>query len=176
MGRALPLRDFKDHELTVAIYWKKRTGIDSLQNGHAALILDTSHFNVTRQDDYVSWLSGGPGTTSRAGQHSYVDDAEQWGGIPAGNGQYHVPSRWVAVQGLDIPAMREAWDAARGKERAHWKLFDKNCATMVARIIKAGGGDNFARGGSKNQLWWWPTDIIRYCNSMRNHVYESSAE
>src|SRR6185437_14730126 len=177
MGRALPLQEFRDHELTVAVYWKKRTGIDSLQNGHAALILDTSDFGVTKEQDYVSWLSNpqiGRVTTFRAAQNCYMADAGQWGGIRVGDGTYHVPSRWVAIQGLNIPDMRAAWDAARGKERAHWKLFDKNCATMVARILKAGGGDGFARGGAKNQSWWWPTDIIRYANSMGNHVYESS--
>ena len=180
MGRPLPFRDFAQLPLTVAIYWRKRTGIDSLQNGHAALVLDTSHFLVTSEADYVSWLgsgAGGNGVTSfSAAPHSYVADAGQWGGQAVPGGDFHVPTRWVAIEGLNIDEMRGAWNEARTKERAHWKLFDKNCATMVARILKAGGGDNFSRGGVKHQKWWWPMDIMKYGRSMGTHVYATSSD
>ena len=53
----------------------------------------------------------------------------------------------------------------RTKQAAHWKLFDKNCATAVARILKAGGGDEFATPNQK-QLVWWPTDLLKYARSI----------
>jgi hypothetical protein len=61
----------------------------------------------------------------------------------------------------------------RNKERAHWKLVDKNCATACARILKAGGGDDFA-ATAKHQKMWWPTDLIRYAKSMGQTVYMTS--
>ena len=77
----------------------------------------------------------------------------------------------MALQGLNIPAMRQAWAAQLTKAgRAHWRLFDKNCTTMVHNILKAGGGDRAATA-AKSQLIWWPTDLIRHAKSMtRNGV------
>ncbi len=71
--------------------------------------------------------------------------------------------------------MKETWDDMRHKQGAHWKLFDKNCATAVARILKAGGGDDFATQQSK-QLVWWPTDTIKYAKSMGSNVVETSSD
>ena len=178
MGRSLAVQegDFKARHLSVVIYWKKRTGIDSLQNGHAALIIDSSEFRVERDDYYVSWLSQGGGKTGlvgRATQASFLDDCAQWGGNEVGQYGYHVPSRWVMIDGLNTGDMKAAWDQMRTKERAHWKLFDKNCATAVARILKAGGGDGFARA-HKHQMVWWPTDLLKYARSMGQHVYKTS--
>lgn len=177
MGRPLNVNDpnFKSRPLTVVIYWKKRTGLDALQNGHAALIIDSADFNVADGDDYVSWLSTTQGGAfkNRAATASFLDDAAQWGGTEVGQYGYHMPNRWVMLKGMNIGAMRDAWMAMKGKERAHWKMLDKNCATAVARILKAGGGDFFANG-HKNQLVWWPTDLIKYARSMGQNVFDSS--
>jgi hypothetical protein len=175
MGQALPIasQDFRNRHLTVVVYWKKRTGIDSLQNGHAALIIDTALMEYGKNDFYVSWLSTGASMVNRASAGTFMSDCGDWGGSAVGDGGLHIPNRWVALKGMNIGAMKEAWDQMRGKERAHWKLFDKNCATMVARILKAGGGDSFARAHQK-QLMWWPTDLLRYAKSMGQNVYQTS--
>jgi hypothetical protein len=39
--------------------------------------------------------------------------------------------------------------------------------------LKAGGGDGLATS-SRNQLVWWPTDVIRYAKSMGNYVVNTS--
>ena len=155
------------------MYWRKRTGIDSLQNGHAALIIDSMQFNVFRPDFYVSWCGTGGGMVSRADASTFIEDSESWGGSEVGNEGRHVPNRWVALKGLDVGRMKGAWDTMRTKQAAHWKLFDKNCATAVARILKAGGGDDFASAHMK-QLVWWPTDLLKYARSMGDNVFRTS--
>ena len=86
-----------------------------------------------------------------------------------------LPTRWVALKGLDVGAMKAEWDKIRTKHNSHWKLLSKNCATVVARVLKAGGGDSHATS-SKNQLVWWPTDVIRYAKSMDGLVQFTSSD
>lgn len=177
MGQPLQLNspDMKSRHLSVVIYWKQRRGIDALQNGHAALIIDFAEFHPMFDDFYVSWLGGGGGTIfkQRAANATFADDAQQWGGQAVGNQGYHVPTHWVALHGLNVGAMKTAWDAMKSKQAAHWKIFDKNCATTVARILKAGGGDNYATR-HKEQMVWWPTDLLRYAKSMGPNVFRTS--
>ena len=175
MGQPLQIAgtDLANRPLTIVIYWKKRTGVDSLQNGHAALIIDTTQVRPTSADYYVSWMGTGGGWKSRADASTFIEDAGNWGGSPVGTQGIHVPNRWVALKGLNIRNMKTAWDTMRTKEAAHWKLFDKNCATAVARILKAGGGDNFATSNQK-QLVWWPTDLLKYARSMGSNVIRTS--
>ena len=203
MGRALktnedPLNRNGLH-LSVVIYWHPRGRPDALANGHAALIIDADAWldapklggsilpgSMTDKEWYVSWLGGqidwSPLKGSKKGghkglAHDCADDMSTWGGEEAANlpgyGVLNRPTRWVAIQGLNTQAMRDAWEAARNKEGAHWRLFDKNCATMVHTILKAGGGDRAATA-HKKQLVWWPTDLIRYAKSMTGHVYKTS--
>jgi hypothetical protein len=184
MGRPLNVfaPEFRDNQYTYAIYWRQRGGYDSIQNGHAALIIDSSRFTRVSANWYVSWIGTGPssnfGTVIEMGTHriDFLSDARSYGGElgPLISGiQYYLPRRWVALQNLDIDAMKQAWDDARTKQGAHWKLLNKNCATMAARILKAGGGDDFARKHSQ-QVVWWPTDVIKYAKSMGASVVESS--
>jgi len=175
MGTPLRLAgtDLVARPLTIVIYWRKLTGIDTLQNGHAALIIDSMRVDPMSNEYYVSWCGTGGKMVNRAAAVTFMDDAANWGGEPVGNHGLHIPTRWVALKGLDVGAMKTAWDAMRTKEAAHWKLFDKNCATAVARILKAGGGDNFAKTG-KHQVIWWPTDLQRYARSMGDNVYRVS--
>ena len=64
----------------------------------------------------------------------------------------HHPNRWVALKNLDIAAMMQEWANIRNKNNAHWKLVDKNCATVVYRVLKegcrgVGAGVRPAQGG-----------------------------
>jgi hypothetical protein len=168
--------------LTYVIYWNQRKGIGALQSGHASLILDSQQFlqgwpmSSQSKEWYASWLGGGTGFLQRrAASNSFYEDMGQWGGERLiEGGDLRAPTKWVAVRGLDMPAMKEEWDAITGKVRAHWKLLDKNCATVVARILKAGGGDHLT-AFHKHQVVWWPTDVIRYAASMGNCVYMTSS-
>lgn len=172
---------FREHNYTFVIYWKPRGGVEALQPGHAALVIDSGRFRRYMPGWYVSWI--GTGRSRMLGTIIKMDrpitwdsDSQAYGDSPSyrvGNVQHYNPTRWVALDGLDIDAMKTAWDEMRNKEGAHWKVFDKNCATAVARILKAGGGDQFARA-HKKQAVWWPTDVIRYAKSMAGHIVGQS--
>jgi hypothetical protein len=185
MGEPLQVttQDMRANHYTVVIYWRKRTGNDALQNGHAAMIIDTAAHDVTDPGYYVSWLSDGGkskglGTIFKATQAYYMRDSAEWGGTlihtdHAYGIDFHAPTRWVVLKHLNVGNMKAAWDQMRNKESAHWKLIDKNCATAVARILKAGGGDDYATG-HKKQLVWWPTDLLKYAKSMDGKVVRTS--
>ncbi|HEY0777038.1 MAG TPA: hypothetical protein VGD56_03635 [Gemmatirosa sp.] len=179
MGKRFQPNEWKDHQLTVAIYWRPRTGPEAFQNGHAALIIDTQQHDIMSTDYYASWVgTAGNPFVNAARQERFYDDAHTWGGEQVGHDHgtpIHVPTKWVAMSCLDIGAVKAAWDLMRNKAGAHWKIADKNCATAVARLIKAGGGDHYAKS-HKSQLVWWPTDIIRYAKSMKGCVAATSGD
>jgi hypothetical protein len=172
-----------DKHLTYVIYWEPRPGgilPEFLKNGHASVIVDSYALGMQKPcDDYVSWLATELAPVSPGVAHSYMQDMQKWGGHPhTTNANWRVPTKWVAVYGLDQQAMRDAWHDLRTKQGgASWKLLDKNCASVAARILKAGGGDRFARGWlKKNQLVWWPTDVVQYAESMGRQVYRTSSD
>lgn len=177
MGRPLPLNTLKARPLTYVLYWAPRHGPDAFQNGHSALIIDSQAFFPTSTDYYVSWMGGGGGMNPfvrSAADSDFVSDSMSWGGHKVGTlGKNRVPTRWVALKDLNMADMKQEWDTMRTKQNAHWKLVDKNCATSVARILKAGGGDSFATA-AKSQAIWWPTDLIRYAKSMGASVVDQS--
>lgn len=169
--------------LTYVIYWRQRKGFDSLQSGHASLIIDSEQFlagwpnGAMNKEWYASWLNNNRGTIFKMGSasHSFAEDMDHWGGEPLIPGSpLRAPTKWVAIRGLDMPAMKEEWDRIAGKQGSHWKILDKNCASIVARILKAGGGDHHA-AFHKHQLVWWPTDVIRYASTMGHCVYMTSS-
>lgn len=174
MGQPLYMNQMQGQVLTIVIYWHPKKGPDLFQNGHSALVIDSVQFDPFQTDYYVSWSgSGGKNPFKAGGQAStFWSDVSDWGGFQTAPGTC-VPKRWVAIQNLNIQAMKQEWDNIRTKQNAHWKLVDKNCATTVARVLKAGGGDNFANR-ARDQLIWWPTDLIRYARSMGQNVHSHS--
>jgi hypothetical protein len=143
MGTALNPTQLPSRRLSVVIYWppKKEPG-----NGHAAPIIDTQQFELTSKDFYVSWMgAGGKNALQQIGDaQTFHDDMMAWGGQPVKTGGGNLPTRWVALKSLNIAAMKQEWDNIPNKPNAHWKLFDKNCATGVARVLKCVGPDNYA--------------------------------
>ncbi len=178
--------------LTYVIYWRPRGGL----NGHSAMIIDSSKINTSgpyefiqsleNQANYVSW-SGGTATANPfvfAGTASTFRDDMQagWGGHTLGEtaGPFageRVPTRWVALRGLDIAAMHAEWEAIRGKPGGHWKLIDKNCASVVARVLKAGCRSVGARGSraTRNPLFWTPDGVMQFARSLTDFIYNTSS-
>jgi hypothetical protein len=164
--------------LTYVIYWHPKNAPDAIANGHASVIIDSMEFikDIDSTDWYVSWAGrGDPGVKGVPGKGlDITDDMAEWGGTPSGaRGTLNSPTRWVALKGLDIAAMKREWDQIRNKQNAHWRLLDKNCATVAARVLKAGGGDAHATK-AKTQLVWWPSDVYRYARSMTGIIYSRS--
>lgn len=169
--------------LTYVIYWKPTVAI---ANGHAAMIIDSSAFAADDQiailvrlmndtSNYVSWMGGGGLSpfSQRGVASDFSSDSMDWKGHELNNGR-NLPTRWVALKGLNIAAMRAEWDGVRNKQGgANWKVIDKNCATVVARVLKAGGAKSKSWRAS-HQLVWWPTDVIRYAKSLTGYVHRTS--
>ena len=181
MGQPLSVKTismlFPGQAIAIVIYWEKRKGNDNFQNGHASLVLDVHEVvkNPRLTSHYASWMGSSDGINPlkrRAEQNSIVDDSREWGTFPSGS-QYCQPTRWVAIRNLKLSAMRTEWNLMCTKQSAHWKVVDKNCATTVANLLKAGGGDALATA-AKHQLVWWPTDLIRYARSMGTNIAAQS--
>ncbi|PHM74859.1 hypothetical protein [Xenorhabdus kozodoii] len=81
---------------------------------------------------------------------------------------------------LDVEKMqlqkRKIYDGkmyGRSRISHSYNSINKNCATMVARILKAGGVDGLLntiqRIGYANNVYWTPKDIAQLCNELRNN-------
>lgn len=159
-------------------YWYKRHRLDT---GHAALAinhelyvqlfthngyLNTATLGPVSPDDlYVSWLgaaSKGLLKPHRGVAHDMDEDAQQFRG-------YRVHQ--VNLGGsLDREAMVEAWREIRGKHGAHWKLMSKNCATVVRRVLKAGGCDRYVRRWDWKHGLFSPQKLYHYAKDAARHL------
>jgi hypothetical protein len=162
--------------LTYVIYWHPKNL--PIANGHASVIIDSAEFakDMSSTMWYVSWAGRGDmGLKGAPGKSICIrEDMGDWGGTPVGKDiTLNNPTRWVALKGLNTAAMRQEWDKIRRKHNAHWRLLDKNCATVAARVLKAGGGDANATK-AKTQLVWWPSDVYRYAKSMAGMIDSTS--
>ena len=106
-----------------------------------------------------------------------------WGGHTLGDnaGDFageNVPTRWVALRGLDIEAMHAEWATIRNKQGGHWKLIDKNCASVVARVLKEGCRKVGARGSwaSRHTVIWTPDGVMKFAKSLTNYIYNTSSD
>ncbi|WP_340615712.1 hypothetical protein [Xenorhabdus entomophaga] len=92
---------------------------------------------------------------------------------------YHV---YYRLYGLDVNAMLSARRAIN-HTNVHYNFLIKNCATIIARILKAGGVERllspFNRIFYGHNLYWTPKDIAQLCDKLKNvnmatkHKYEN---
>ncbi len=145
--------------------------------GHAALCINLEHFRNTPMsvdlgglnvgmdglNHYVSWFSQGGNLLQGKGvAQTFVDDFAHFG---------RAPDRSVEIPNLDTEAMFAEWYEMRNKDGAHWKMFDKNCATVVVRVLKAGGADQYCPARYKRkQLIWTPQQAYVYAESVGRHA------
>ena len=122
------------------------------------------HYN----DNYVSWWpdDGGadlinPNTDAAPMLGLYRD-------VEAEESEPHVT---YTLYGLDVTAMRAQWRKDRDKAGAHYKLYGKNCSSIVARVMRAGGAHKHL--GKLASAWfahnaiWTPHKVARFCNHLR---------
>ncbi|HVJ55807.1 MAG TPA: hypothetical protein VM689_25315 [Aliidongia sp.] len=154
--------------------------------GHASVFIRAAE-GAFPEDDTRSYASLFPGTdvdTGRSGArrehlkpgrmltgeaNSFREDCALESGKKA-EGCYRLPDHMIPLGNLDQLRMQAAWNAIRDKPEMHYRLLRKNCATIAARIIRA--------GMEKKQLvtspllthkaWWTPHDVLllsRSCQS-----------
>ncbi|PVZ63901.1 hypothetical protein [Pelagibaculum spongiae] len=67
------------------------------------------------------------------------------------------------LSGLNCRAMIEEWASIRTKPDAHYRTLRKNCSTIVARVLRAGGIDQHTSFGNRHHLVWTPQMIFNLC-------------
>jgi len=76
---------------------------------------------------------------------------------------------------LDVARMREEWETIRRDPSPHYNLLRKNCATMVLRVLKAGGaleGLPLTKSAwFSNNIYVSPKNVAQICNELRNIGY-----
>jgi hypothetical protein len=100
--------------------------------GHASMHIG-AHKEMDDRMWYVSWWpEGGANLIEKkdAQPNDYNGDIEQEGG------RAHVR---YELYNLDVTAMKVEWDTIRTKASAHYQFLTKNCSTIVARVMRAGG-------------------------------------
>ncbi|PHM66795.1 Autotransporter adhesin [Xenorhabdus stockiae] len=146
-------------------------------------------YNVTERD----WPSASVQHPSRTTGNNYVSfagDANILRGIVSKAGVFGNTQDDFAVQphleyyliGLDVEKMQaKKNEIYSGKTYGNhqishsYNLVNKNCAVMVARILKAGDVDslltNIQKIGYGKNIYWTPKDIAQLCNQLRNNDF-----
>lgn len=68
--------------------------------------------------------------------------------------------------------MKQSWDEISGKINANYQFLYKNCSTIVARVMRAGGADKKLNPiqalSYAHNLYWTPKDIAQFCQQLVN--------
>ncbi|OKP04631.1 hypothetical protein [Xenorhabdus eapokensis] len=145
----------------------------NLESSNSSRNAGSSH-NPQRpaEDNYVSFLAEPNiqrGTLSSAGAFNNIqaDFLE-------------LPHLEYYLIGLDVEKMQhQKRELYNGKMYGNFRIshsynpINKNCATMVAKILKVGGVESLLntiqRVGYANNVYWTPKDIAQLCNELRNN-------
>lgn len=153
-----------------------------MHTGHAALIIDLDTYiahahraygnpeaPIEHQgmafefgDLYVSWMGGGDHRAFkgyRGVTQDIEDDREQYG-------SWH--EKRVTMHGLNTLAMIQEWRAIRNGGH-HWRLFDKNCASVVRRVLQRGGAQRYVRHPLVTFGIASPAGLYRYTKDVAKH-------
>ena len=133
--------------------------------GHASMHIG-DHQEPDNRNWYVSWWpQGGAGLTDirDAAPNTFNGD------VAAEGGQPHVV---YELEHLNISTMKAEWDAIRNKPQAHYRLLPKNCSTIVARVLRAGGAGRHLNAVKElsyaHNAYWTPKNVAQFCNQLRD--------
>ncbi|MFJ4346821.1 hypothetical protein [Pseudomonas sp. NPDC089401] len=117
--------------------------------------------------NYVSWWpekAAGAFNRIRQGRNFFLEED-----IESEQADPHVVYK---IRGLDELAMNRAWESIRSKPGAHYQFLRKNCATVVMRILRAGGAlqrlPPIQRGWFSHSLYVTPKNIAQVGNGLRD--------
>ncbi|WP_340620711.1 MARTX multifunctional-autoprocessing repeats-in-toxin holotoxin RtxA [Xenorhabdus siamensis] len=78
----------------------------------------------------------------------------------------------INLEGLDVAAMQAEWNKISSDPDARYQLLSKNCSSVVARILKAGGAEKVL-----GKTWrptfgvWTPNDLFDFGRSLQQAVH-----
>jgi hypothetical protein len=78
----------------------------------------------------------------------------------------YAPDHILRLTGLNEEDMRAEWARIRGKENAHYRLYVKNCSTIVARILRAGTSWTNRNPWRAHSELWTPLKAKRFALSL----------
>ncbi|PVZ68306.1 hypothetical protein [Pelagibaculum spongiae] len=87
--------------------------------------------------------------------------------------QYKQPWR-INLTGLNRQAMIDEWYSIMKKENSHYRVVRKNCATIVARVLRAGGIGYSAGYFNSHHLLWTPQKIMKMCQKHQKYTAKNS--
>jgi hypothetical protein len=136
--------------------------------GHASMQVDQT---------YISWWPAMPGQVpSKIHPNIYEShpfrDRAFGEDIVAEDG---IPNHSIRLDGLDETAIKDWWQSF-GLTRdgavfegplLPWRTLTQNCSTVVARALRIGGGDHYARWLKSWNLVWTPADVLEYARSIQ---------
>jgi hypothetical protein len=135
--------------------------------GHASMHIG-AHTARNTTDWYVSWWprgAAGPFDIKNAKPNTLAQDESP----QCEDGASHVR---YDIEALNVTGMKAMWDSIRDKPQAHYRLLPKNCSTVVARVLKAGGANELISTWKAiaygHNVYWTPKDVAQLCDKLKD--------
>jgi hypothetical protein len=76
--------------------------------------------------------------------------------------EIYAPDHILRLTGMNEANMKTEWTRIRTKENAHYKLYGKNCSTIVARVMRAGTTWRERNLWRAHSEMWTPLKVKRF--------------
>lgn len=83
----------------------------------------------------------------------------------------------INLEGLDVAAMQAKWNRLRNDPDARYQLLSKNCSSIVAKVLKAGGADKLIGHTWRPKFGvWTPTELFNFGQALQEARLEIAAK
>lgn len=74
----------------------------------------------------------------------------------------------INLEGLDVAAMQAEWHRLSNDSDARYQLLNKNCSSIVAKVLKAGGADKLIGHTWRPKFGvWTPTELFNFAQDLQ---------
>lgn len=74
----------------------------------------------------------------------------------------------INLEGLDVATMQKEWERINSQPNSRYQLLTKNCSSIVARILKAGGADQLIGHHWKPRFGvWTPNELYKFSQKIQ---------
>ncbi|MCU8378874.1 MARTX multifunctional-autoprocessing repeats-in-toxin holotoxin RtxA [Vibrio vulnificus] len=83
----------------------------------------------------------------------------------------------INLEGLDVAAMQAEWHRLSNDPDARYQLLTKNCSSIVAKVLKAGGADKLIGHTWRPKFGvWTPTELFNFGQALQEAQLEIAAK
>lgn len=83
----------------------------------------------------------------------------------------------INLEGLDVAAMQAEWHRLSNDSDARYQLLNKNCSSIVAKVLKAGGADKLIGHTWRPKFGvWTPTELFNFGQALQEAQLEITAK